>query len=83
MRGDSVRYRSASMPETVELHFSNGLFDQDNAALGDFGSCQTRHVRNSLMGRAMQDAFRCDTNSDFLRRFCLNIQANGHMNRIQ
>lgn len=32
-----MRYKSASMPETVELHFSNGLFDQDNAALGDFG----------------------------------------------
>lgn len=78
-----MRYKSASMPETVELHFSNGLFDQDNAALGDFGCRQARHVRNSLMGRTMQDAFRCDTNSDFLRRFCLNIQANGHMNHIQ
>lgn len=71
------------MPETVELYFANGLFDQDNAALGDFGCCQAHHVRNSLMSRTMQDAFRCDTSSDFLRRFCLNIQANGHMNRIQ
>lgn len=83
MRGDSVRYKSASMPETVELYFANGLFDQDNAALGDFGCCQAHHVRNSLMGRTVQDAFRCDTNSDFLRRFRLNIQADGHMNRIQ
>lgn len=78
-----MRYKSASMPETVELHFSNGLFDQDNAALGDFSCCQARHVRNSLMGRTMQDAFRCDANSDFLGRFRLNIQADGHMNRIQ
>lgn len=78
-----MRYKSASMPETVELYFSNGLFGQDNAALGDFGCRQAHHVRNSLMGRTMQDAFRCDANSDFLRRFRLNIQANGHMNRVQ
>ncbi len=30
----------------------------------------------------MQDAFRCDANSDFLRRFRLNIQANWHMDRV-
>lgn len=78
-----MRYKSASMPETVELHFSNGLFDQDNAALGDSGCRQARHVRNSLMGRTMQDAFRCDANSDFLRRFRLDIHTDGHMNRVQ
>lgn len=37
----------------------------------------------SLMSRTMQDTFRCDTNSDFLRRFRLNIQANGHVDRVQ
>lgn len=78
-----MRYKSASMPETVELHFSYGLFDQDNAALGDFGCRQARHVRNSLMGRTMQDAFRCDANSDFLGRFRLDIHTDGHMNRVQ
>lgn len=78
-----MRYKSASMPETVELYFSNGLFGQDNAALGDFGCRQARHARNSLMGRTMQDAFRCDTNSDFLRRFRLDIHTDGHMNRVQ
>lgn len=78
-----MRYKSASMPETVKLYFSNGLFGQDNAALGDFGCCQARHVRISLMSRTMQDAFRRDANSDFLRRFRLNIQANGHMDRVQ
>lgn len=71
------------MPEMVELYFANGLFDQDNAALGDFGCCQAHHVRNSLMGRTVQDTFRCDTNSDFLRRFCLDIHTDGHMNRVQ
>lgn len=54
-----------------------------NTALGRWNSHKGHLGLHSLMSRTMQDAFRCNTNSDFLRRFRLYIQANGHMDRVQ